>query len=90
MDSGWTPHKYIPSSLYGLDTSVYSSPLCGLQHVFVGPTLCGLQHVFLEWRLGDRFVRLCDWVYVLGTGRGNGYTRLFEAPVVDRLVPSDH
>ena len=25
---GWTPHKYIPSSLYGLDTSVYSLPLC--------------------------------------------------------------
>jgi hypothetical protein len=77
---GWTPHKYIPSSLYGLDTSVYSLPLC----------LCGLQHVCVGQRLGDRFVRLCDWVCVLGTGQGNGYTRLSEAPVVDRLAPCNH
>ena len=40
--------------------------------------------------MGDRFVRLCDWVCVLGTGRGTRYTRLSEAPVVDRLVPRNH
>ena len=78
--TGWTPQKYISLPLYGQDANVYLLPLC----------LCGLQYVCVGQRLGDQFVRLCDWVCVLGTGQGNGYTRLSEALVIDQLVPRNH